>query len=369
MIAFTFKNVQRTRQLIKDHSSNEEYRDLSRLRAFKDEAGFKKARDSISEFEQDNPSLAGLYKFADRAEAQKIHGIYDVAGLIIFDAGALWPYRFIMNLLETIIKKFPSRLTVEAMTPVLSVSDDSAPSSPHPYVVNTPRGRILASHVVYCTNGYSSHLLPRLRGLVYPFRGTMTVQDLGSHLPNQGHTTSWSVHCPPHFDAELGLVDSGTRYLQQNAHSGYFFFGGEKATASDTLTADDSVGNPTSAASLKQQLPELFGLDPWSESRMVSQWTGVMGYTADGWPVVGQLPETITGREGAGEWIAAGFNGMGMSMCVLSGESLAMTILGKETSDLPDSFKVTPNRLRGSLTVDNSVRYMTELFSAPQAKL
>ncbi|KAM0470475.1 hypothetical protein ACHAP7_009539 [Fusarium lateritium] len=368
-VTFTLKNVERTRQLIKDHSTNEEYRDVLRLRAFRDEGEFRKAQQSISEFEQDNPSMAGLYKFADREEAQKEHGVHGVAGIVIFKAGALWPYRLIMTILKAMMEKFPSRLTLEANTPALSISDDSSASSTHSYVVTTPRGQIRASHVVHCTNGYSGHLLPKLRGALFPFRGTMTVQDLGNCLPNRGATHSWSVHSPPRLDKKLGLVDSGMRYLQQNAHSGHFFFGGEKATASDTLTADDSVENPTSAKSLKQQLPQLFGLSPVSEGQIVSQWTGVMGYTADGWPVVGQLPETMTGRKGAGEWIAAGFNGMGMSMCVLSGESLAKMILGQEASDLPDTFKITSSRLRDHLTVEKSATYMADIFCPPQAKL
>lgn len=72
-------------------------------------------------------------------------------------------------------------------------------------------------------------------------------------------------------------------------------------------------------------------------------------FTPDHLPWVGQIPNDITGREGNGEWIAAGFNGYGMPLCWGCGEAVAKMILGKEeevSEWLPTSFLITPKRLK-----------------------
>ncbi|KAH7009509.1 hypothetical protein EDB80DRAFT_750144 [Ilyonectria destructans] len=221
-------------------------------------------------------------------------------------AGALCPYRLVMDLLQTLVNSYGSRI---AHNPV---------ASSHPYSVVTRRGVIRASHVVHCINGCASHLIPKLR-----------VQDLGGYVPNRGGESSWSLHQDGKPDAETGLTKASITYLQQNHLSGYFFFGGKKTDSVGAITSDDSSLDWTT----------LFGLDPRVRSRLISTWTGIVGFTSDSLPL-----------------IAAGFNGMGMSICALAGTRLAKRIMGHgHKCSVPDPFELTLPRLVKSLRADSFI--------------
>lgn len=74
-----------------------------------------------------------------------------------------------------------------------------------------------------------------------------------------------------------------------------------------------------------------------------SIWTGIMGYTPDEWPHVGEVP----GQEGR-QWILAGFNGGGMAMIFLTAKGLAgMVRDGKMFAEtgLPRVFETARERL------------------------
>lgn len=91
----------------------------------------------------------------------------------------------------------------------------------------------------------------------------------------------------------------------------------------ESISADDSVVGRHSVTHLQTVLPRFFGKSVDAPWRLVSSWSGIMGYSADGLPLVGRLPSALTGRTGEGEWIAAAFNGYGMANCLMSGERLA----------------------------------------------
>ena len=214
----------------------------------------------------------------------------------------------------------------------------------------TPRGEIQASQVVYCTNGFTSHLLPKLRGKLFPLRGTMSTQDLGSSFPNHGATRSWSIFEQSKVDSDSGTGNAGLYYLTQNPISGYMFLGGEHDRPTNLITSDDSQLNATSATKIVEVLPKVFaGIESAPEVKSI--WSGIMGFTRDGLPLAGRLPESMTGRPGDGEWICAGFNGYGTGYCFSCGLAVAHMILGKDVSSwLPPIFLPTKDRLDSSLT-------------------
>ena len=74
-----------------------------------------------------------------------------------------------------LLKKYPDRLTIETNTPVKNVEYDAACATQNAYTLHTSRGPLRAGNVIYATNGYTGHLLPRLRGRIHPFKGTMPV--------------------------------------------------------------------------------------------------------------------------------------------------------------------------------------------------
>jgi glycine/D-amino acid oxidase-like deaminating enzyme len=184
----------------------------------------------------------------------------------------------------------------------------------------------------------------------------MTVQDPENSVPNRGTAVSWGFHYPPSSDPETKRIGHGLYYLGQSAKSGYFYFGGENARIEESVSADDSFVAEHSVAHLQSVLPRFFGKSDTSNWPLVSSWSGIMGYSPDGLPLVGRLSPALTGRKGDGEWIAAAFNGYGMANSLMSGEALALMLLGHDVSRwLPSAYGLGEKRLRETLTVPRAI--------------
>ncbi|KAJ6138819.1 FAD dependent oxidoreductase [Penicillium samsonianum] len=362
VVDFTFRNLEKMQELIEEYDAVElsEMQRLRKLRVFLTQGKFDDFKKSIARLEVDHPSKKGLYTILDADAVLKEYGIHGAFGGALLPAGTVWPYRLVTKVFAALLEKYPGRLTIETHTPVESVEHSSILASPitsiYPYTLRTSRGPLRARTVVHCTNGYSGHLLPHLRGLVHPFKGTMTVQDSQNAVSNQGAAVSWGFHYPPSYDPETQHLGYGLYYLGQSAKTGYFYFGGEHARFDESISADDSFVADHSVKHLEVVLPRFFGKNDTSDWRLVSSWSGIMGYSSDGLPIVGRLSPTLTGREGDGEWIAAAFNGYGMANSLMSGEALALMILGEDVSDwLPVAYGLGEKRLRETLTVPGAV--------------
>ena len=363
MVEFTFRSIRRTRAIIEDlgdAATPSEFRTVSRIRTFGDQESFDEVKASIAEFIGDNPQYEGMYDIIDdRQTLQERYNVHGVVGAVIFEAAALWPYRLIMAGWEDLLNRFPAKLNLEAQTVVSNVKHTPAGSSSTLYVVNTTRGEISARQVAYCTNGYTGNLIPAMRGPLYPYRGIMTVQDLGGDgdIHNKGAFRSWSIH-QQSIQAEGSTeVVSSVHYLQQNAKSSHYFFGGGTYDPIQVITGDDTHVPVSGVKYLQKKLSHFLGQKPVPSNRLVSSWTGIMGFTADENPLIGRLPTFITSRLGKGEWVAAGFNGMGMSLCVAIGEALAYLMQGENVDDwLPEAFIVSESRLHTTLSTKKSVQ-------------
>lgn len=266
----------------------------------------------------------------------------------------MWPYRFITKIWEILLDEFPSQISLETNTPATQVLYEPESSTSHPYLLETPRGIIRARHVVYCTNGYSGHILPKLRGIIWPCRETVTVRDLGKYSAHiRGDKESWSIVQKGTVDDDSKTMESTLLYIQQNAQSGYWFIGGGLNNLEETLSADDRDVDLRSADYLDRRLREFLGASD-AEDKMISSWTGVQGMTSDHTPIVGRLPEALTGRKGENEWIAAGYNGGGMCICWLAGLTVAKMITedGAVPNWFPETMLLTKERLALTLSVE-----------------
>ncbi|CAG8061034.1 unnamed protein product [Penicillium salamii] len=368
IVDFTFRNLEKMQELIREYDAVElsEMQNLRKLRVFLTQGKFNEFKRSIEHLEADHPSKKGLYTIVDADTVVKNHGIHGTFGGALLPAGTVWPYRLVTKVFSALLEMYPERLKLETYTPVESVEYTSPSLSPagaiNFYTLRTPRGPLRAGVVIHCTNGYSGHLLPKLRGLVHPFKGTMTVQDPGNSVPNRGAAFSWGFHYPPSSDPQTKRVGYGLYYLGQSAKSGYFYFGGENARVDESVTADDSFVAEHSVGHLQSVLPKFFGKTDISNWRLIGSWSGIMGETPDGLPIVGQLSPALTGREGDGEWIAAAFNGYGMANSLMSGEALALMILGEDVSSwLPIAYGLGEKRLRETLTIPKAVDALSKL--------
>jgi glycine/D-amino acid oxidase-like deaminating enzyme len=248
-------------------------------------------------------------------------------------AGALWPYRFVGGVTSHLAdaERYPN-LTLEANTPIESIVPSGL--SEHPFRVRTRRGEIDAQYIIHCTNGHAGHLLPGLRGKVYPMRGQMTRQSAPAAFPRLGDQRSWILHYSPGYD-----------YMTQApSPSGDIYIGGGLLRAllsRDTPLEDADVGNvrddqqsPGALKALETVIEERFR--DGNGTAILDTWTGVMGFTVDDAPIIGKVPPSISGRDvglsNGGEWVAAGFCGHGMAYCWLTGKAVADMLLKGQDS-------------------------------------
>ncbi|KAI5360275.1 Putative FAD dependent oxidoreductase, FAD/NAD(P)-binding domain superfamily [Septoria linicola] len=321
--------------------------------AYYDRGVFEEVKRSMRRYEECLPEEKGDSEIFEGEEAAREKwNMKDAVGVITNRAGAFWPYRLVTGLFSRLLENYPGRFALETETPVTSVEHDPSSDVKYPYLVNTNRGTIRATKVIYCCNGYTSHLLAKLRGKIWPLRGTMSVQASGPNFPNEGSQKSWSTLGKPRYDAQTGHFSYGLYYITQNSHTGDIFIGGEKQILTELLTSDDTTISLISKDALESVLPTIFdkGWPEGQKPEIKKVWSGIMGFTPDHMPWVGALPSSITGvRPVGGEYIAAGFNGYGMPLCWGSGEAVAKMILGKEKEVeewLPENFVISEERLR-----------------------
>ncbi|KAJ9299752.1 hypothetical protein DTO271G3_2636 [Paecilomyces variotii] len=255
----------------------------------------------------------------------------NAVGCMTGPAGALWPYRFVGGVTTALFdKEHHPNFTIETNTPVESIEVSGLEE--YPYEIRTSRGSILAQHVVHCTNGHAGHLLPGLRGPLFPLRGQMTVQSRPSSFPCVGDKRSWLLHYAPGYEyITQSPSPSGDIYLGGGLLQALTEPGSEESNI-DVGNVRDDQQNTAALRYLEKTMQQGFRNGKGSE--ILSKWTGIMGYTVDGIPIVGKVPSRISGRKlesGRGaEWVGAGFCGHGMAYCWLSGKALAEMVLKGE---------------------------------------
>ncbi|VUC31661.1 unnamed protein product [Clonostachys rosea] len=320
---------------------------LEKFFAYYDEQSWNETKEAIGLYEKEVPEDWGVYRLVSREDTASVYGLNGAYGGLRFPAGTVSPYQLVTGTFKTILEKYPNRLTIATHTPVTAISKGS--NQDYPYVVKTPRGTILASHVVHCTNGHAAHLLPGLRGKMYPRRGTMSVQSPGGSFPDRKGKQSWSFYFTPKYDKKQGAVETGRYYSFQHRDTGDLWVGGDKDSIDGFISADDSKIDPHADKNLRSILPVLFS-NAWikDDASAKGVWTGIMCYTGDQLPFVGKLPQDATGRAGSGEWIAAGWNTYGMTNGLISGDALGKLILGEDISSwFPEAYAPTEKRLSG----------------------
>jgi glycine/D-amino acid oxidase-like deaminating enzyme len=270
-------------------------------------------------------------------------------GAFEYIAGRINAYRFTTGILKECVKKGLDLCTNTPVHKVLPASQATPGSQEQPYSVHTQYSTIQAQSVIYATNGYTPYLLPQVQGVIVPLRGQITAQEPGPHakFPSPLPTTYSFIY------------RSGYEYMIPRRLPGggqHILIGGglgrePEAGAKEFGTIDDSSLNPSISRYLKGSLVGYFGAsscgtteqEQAEDERVVQEWTGIMGATADGRPLVGLVPDTKS------TWISAGFNGHGMVLCLKSAQALAQVISGTRKKDIewfPNSIWISEERVR-----------------------
>jgi len=207
-----------------------------------------------------------------------------VAGLHRPDDGVLHPARFNRALIEA------AGVRVIADTPVTKIIPHGSGLR-----VKGPSVTVTARRVMLATNAYSALLHPFFQGKVLPRRGQIQV----------------SEPAPLVFPA-AGYSHFGYYYFRQVAEPeqpgmGRWLIGGARHLnfATENQFTDESATDKVQAdiaAYTAQYFPEL------AQVPISHRWAGTMGFTEDGLPLVGEVPDL------PGVFFCVGFNGHGMGL-------------------------------------------------------
>ena len=306
-----------------------------------DQGQWDKAQKAVAELKRvlgDEDPVA-QYRFWDAGEAEKKFLAQGSLGAVSYEAGSLSAYKFVIGILALALKK---GLNLQTETPALNIRKRERGHSG--WIVETPRGAIEAEKLVLATNGYTAHLYPPLQGVIVPLRGHMTAQRPGSGLPKDGLATTYSF-----------IYDDGYEYMiprpQGSTFAGDIMIGGGATKGPDEGmcefgTTDDTTTDAVILTYVEDSAAERFGSnwgDDHAEGRLRRAWTGIMGYSADGFPLIGKMPSEDD------LYIAASFQGSGMVLCLESTRAL-FAIMKNDDEGLdrwfPNAFLITHERMR-----------------------
>ncbi|KIW10971.1 hypothetical protein PV08_10270 [Exophiala spinifera] len=323
--------------------------------AIYDKDFWTQAKLRLGVFLDDFPEEKGRWNIHEDEKELKALELADAHGCIVGPAGAAWPYRFLGVVLSRLLQS--GQLSLETHTVAKDIRRTSSPT--HPYEVHTTRGTVVTKHVIHCTNGHAAHLLPALKGKLYPLRGQMTVQAVPPGFPRAGMQRSYSPMWAKGFD-----------YITQSAgEDGSLYLGG--GLLQDGLDNDEDLGNPDDSrlsAGCLRHLEAVPGraFVHGKGSTIEKKWTGIMGFTGDGLPLVDRVHQYLSGREecdpaAGGEWLAAGWDGYGMVHCWLTGKALAAMVTDHEDEVLEwfprAEFACTQDRL-ARMSPESALRHL-----------
>ncbi|KAL2126813.1 hypothetical protein VTI74DRAFT_188 [Chaetomium olivicolor] len=282
-----------------------------------------------------------------------------VQGGVEYLAGSINAYKFGVGLLRMCVE---SGVNLQTWTEVSGlrrrVEDQDG------WEVQTARGVVTAKRVVLATNGYTASVWPPFQGVVVPMRGQVTAQRPGREMPRGGCLpTTYSF-----------IYEKGYEYMvprpEGSRFAGDIVMGGGLVRAPDDGllefgTTDDTTLNEEISEYLKETTPRYFGPN-WGEDdpegRVRREWTGIMGFSPDGFPFVGEVP-------GEDElWASCSFQGHGMVLCWVCAVALVEMMEGRDGEGLkewfPDVFRITEERLaqkfQGRLDAMSQVKEIAE---------
>ncbi|KAI0197836.1 FAD dependent oxidoreductase [Astrocystis sublimbata] len=334
-------NIRAVHAFAKEHSIDCDSNPCSTTDVIYDPKQWEAAHEAVKAMQDAMPGDdASLYTFHSAEEVRDRFycgkgGDEGVCGGITYEAGSINAYKFTIGVLKLCLQR---GLNLQTRTPVTAVR-----KSESGWHVETPRGSIRARRVVMATNGYTAHLLERFQGVIVPLRGHVTAQRPGTSMPANGLPSTYSFIYQKGYDYMVPRP-KGSKF------EGDIVIGGRLTSAmydglNEYGTTDDTTADEDTMRDLHNTLPRYFG-DNWGvdhrDGRVRNQWTGIMGYSPDGFPFVGEMP----GEEGL--WVSASFQGHGMVLCWMSARALVEMMRGRGEGLVdwfPDVFGIRESRL------------------------
>ena len=325
------QNVQDIADFVREHDVDCDFQDVETADVFLTEEKWAEAlevRRFRGESQQRRPDIRNRMKLDVRhgAEARKYMGIPNIVGSVTYPAHTQNPYLLVCRMLELSLEK---GLNLQTNTTVTRITKSGAV-----WEVETDRGRIQASKVVLATNAYTNSLHPGLSATKFlvPARNQVAAIRPGKNIEGS-----------PVLRKSISMEDQATGdYFMSRAPGvkgeGDVLYGGAKnlSRTGEKHTTDDSVVHADIANYQRHAAARVFGREKWGEEgSAIRDWTGIVAYTPDTFPLVGEAP----GEKGL--WMSVGMNGHGMAMAFRCAEALVEMMTGVgEPEWFPKSFRL-----------------------------
>jgi glycine/D-amino acid oxidase-like deaminating enzyme len=351
---FELRNYKFLQKFVADNDIPCEWKTLEGCHAYYDDDMFATALGLYEILQEMDPELGKtvrvIMKDSKGPSLTDLRVPAAVGAFIQVNAASLWPYKLICWTLETLLKT-TTKFNLQTNTPVTSLQKVETDNS---WIVHTSRGMVAAKNVILTTNAYTSYLLPKMKDLIVPVQGEMSAllppKSVQNSAPGAPLTMSYVFDG---HDKEKDIYQDD--YLVQRPFGehggGELMFGGGRqyASGSGVGIADDSYISKTAAKYLRNELNHALDIassTSGEELKSTYEWTGIMGFSRDGRPWVGEVTEDLGIGGGKGLWICAGFTGHGMPNTTGSAKAVVDLLLGKEADkiDLPRMYRVSRER-------------------------
>jgi len=282
-------------------------------------------RESERLLREDGFRVGWLESGSDAAWAKGRPGkLRPLGGLVNPDDGACNPVDVMRFLARKLSRPVDEGQEVQAITPA-----DRGDG----IIVRTTDGTFRAAHALVCTNAYTPLLLPRdPAGAVRPRRGQMLAIRAGS----------LKLDCSYY-------ANHGYEYFRQ-ATDGTIVVGGcRRAFAEAEQGYEDKTTREVQGA-LEAFARSMLGLE---ELDVVGRWSGTMGFSPDGLPLIGPVMKGAGSGGGKDElppgsvWFCGGFTGHGMSMAHRCAKAAVEAMLSGETGERSSLNPLPLSRVEG----------------------
>jgi hypothetical protein len=373
---FELDNFHNIRSLIHENHIDCEWQDVDSCHSYTSSTLFEAEVATVKVLRSLDPQLGNMVTvvFPDSVNPSfadlRLGG--DVVGAIVQKSSAsLWPYKLVSWILERLIsangagtsmnKISNGSFNLQTSTPVIHLQ----PSDGGGWIVHTSQGMLHAKQVILATNAYTSYLLSEFTTLIQPVRGEMSAlippakfSPTGGE-PLAGHNSYgfWGrgTGSGSYFNQDDYLVQRPFFDDQAGTSGGELMFGGGRQYAKDfgVGVSDDSAVDQPAADYLRQALNRVLDIQGNGDELKAShEWSGIMGFSRDGHPWVGEVPKELGG--GGGLWMCAGFTGHGMPNASLCAKAVVDMTMGRSIDEvhLPLEFQLSTERVQSANKVD-----------------
>ena len=253
---------------------------------------------------------------------------------LTFTAGHLWPYKMVKGFLKFGIKRGLNIQTYTTVIDIKKLNEDNG------FIVKTNRGDIKCKKVVLATNAYTATLAPEFEDKIVPVKGTCS------------HIKVTNKHkFAPYLSNTYGICRdfSNHEYLINRPDGGVIVGGAKPFYLKDKdewyKNADDSKVFPKHNEIkdfYKSFMQKNFYTWKDYETEVDYLWTGILGYSVDALPWIGEIPNCKN------KYLLGGFHGHGMPRIFLSAKAIAEMMLKNipvTETNIPKPFMLTSDRL------------------------